>query len=122
MERKFDLEERLIAFSILCIKLFTKVDYNYALDHLSKQLIRSSTSSALNYGEVQGAESGKDFVHKMGLVLKELKESIVNLKIQMGADLLKDIESAEKSLQECEELIAIFAKSIQTAKSKNMRL
>ncbi len=122
MERKFDLEERLIAFSILCIKLFSKIDYNYALDHLSKQLIRSSTSSALNYGEVQGAESGKDFVHKMGLVLKELKESRVNLKIQMGADLLKDIESAEKSLQDCEELIAIFAKSIQTAKSKNMRL
>ena len=122
MERKFDLEERLIAFSILCIKLFSKIDYNYALEHLSKQLIRSSTSSALNYGEVQGAESGKDFVHKMGLVLKELKESRVNLKIQMGADLLKDIESAEKSLQDCEELIAIFAKSIQTAKSKNMRL
>lgn len=54
----------------------------------------------------------------MGIVLKELKESRVNLKIQIGADLLKDIEKAEKSLKECEELIAIFAKSIQTAKSK----
>jgi len=56
MERKFDLEDRLIGFAIICIKLFTKVEYNYALDHLSKQLIRSSTGAALNYGEVQGAD------------------------------------------------------------------
>ncbi|MBK5213542.1 MAG: four helix bundle protein [Flavobacteriaceae bacterium] len=119
MERKFDLEGRLIGFAILCIKLFTKIEYNYALDHLSKQLIRSATGAALNYREVQGAESAKDFIHKMGIVLKELKESRVNLKIQIGAELLKDIEKAEQSLKECEELIAIFAKSIQTAKSKN---
>jgi four helix bundle protein len=119
MEWKFDLENRLIGFAIICIKLFTKVDYNYALDHLSKQLIRSSTGAALNYGEVQGAESSKDFIHKMGIVLKELKESRVNLKIQIGAELLKDIEKIEKSLKECEELISIFAKSIQTAKSKS---
>ena len=118
MERKFDLEDRLIGFAILCIKIFNKIEYNYALDHLSKQLIRSATGAALNYGEVQGAESAKDFIHKMGIVLKELKESRVNLKIQIGAGLLKDIEKAEKSLKECEELIAIFAKSIQTARSK----
>ncbi|SRR5690554_2490432 len=118
MERKFDLEDRLIDFAVLCIKLFTKIEYNYALDHLSKQLIRSATGAALNYGEVQGAESAKDFIHKMGIVLKELKESRVNLKIQNGANLLKDIDSAEKSLKECEELIAIFSKSIQTARAK----
>lgn len=119
MERKFDLEDRLIDFAISCIKLFTKVEYNYALDHLSKQLIRSSTGAALNYGEVQGAESAKDFIHKMGIVLKELKESRVNLKIQIGAEILKDIEKAQVSLKECEELVAIFAKSIKTAKTKN---
>ncbi len=121
MDRKFDLEDRLIDFAVLCIKLFKKIEYNYALDHLSKQLIRSSTGAALNYGEVQGAESAKDFVHKMGIVLKELKESRVNLKIQLGADLLKDLKNAEISLKECEELIAIFAKSLQTAKTKNKK-
>lgn len=120
MERTFDLEDRLIGFAILCIKIFNKVEYNYALDHLSKQLIRSATGAALNYGEVQGAESSKDFIHKMGIVLKELKESRVNLKIQIGADILKDIDKTEKSLKECEELVAFFAKSIHTArKSKS---
>lgn len=121
MERKFDLEDRLIGFAVLCIKLFKKIEYNYALDHLSKQLIRSSTGAALNYGEVQGAETAKDFIHKMGIVLKELKESRVNLKIQLGAELLKDLDNAEISLKECEEVIAIFAKSVQTAKSKNLK-
>ena len=101
MDRKFDLEERLIDFAVLCIKLFTKIEFNYALDHLSKQLIRSATGAALNYGEVQEAQSAKDFINKMGIVLKELKESRVNLKNQMGADLLKDIEKAELSLSEC---------------------
>lgn len=94
------------------------MEYNYAIDHLSKQLIRSATGAALNYGEVQGTESAKDFIHKMGIVLKELKESRVNLKIQIGAELIKEIEKAEKCLKECEELTAIFAKSIQTAKAK----
>lgn len=121
MKKKFDLEDRLISFAVLCIKLFNKLEYNYAIDHLSKQLIRSATSADLNYGEVQGAESGRDFVHKMSIVLKELKESRINLRIQLGAELLKDIEKAEMSLKECEELIAIFAKSIQTAKSKNIK-
>lgn len=118
MNRKFDLEDRLINFAITCIKLFQKVERTYALDHMSKQLIRSATGAALNYGEVQGAESSRDFIHKMGIVLKELKESRVNLKIQIGAELLKEIERAEIALKECEELVAIFAKSIQTAKSK----
>lgn len=118
MYKKFDLEERLIDFAVQCIKLFKKVEKNYALDHLSKQLIRSATGAALNYGEVQGAESNKDFIHKMGIVLKELKESRVNLKIQIRAGLLEEIKNAEKTLNECKELVAIFSKSIQTARSK----
>jgi four helix bundle protein len=67
MERKFDLEDRLIGFAVQCIKPFTKIEYNYALDYLSKQLIRSSTGAALNYGEVQGAESSKDLSIKWEL-------------------------------------------------------
>lgn len=119
MIRKFDLEERLIDFGVQCIKLYLKEEKSYALDHLSKQLIRSSTAAAaLNYGEVQGAESNKDFIHKMGIVLKELKESRVNLKIQIRSELVKDKDAAQISLKECEELVAIFGKSIKTAKSK----
>jgi four helix bundle protein len=96
-----------------------KIEKLYALDHLSKQLIRSSTAAALNYGEVQGAESTRDFIHKMGIVLKDLKESRVNLKIQIRAELLEDLNKAKPAHKECEELVAILAKSIQTAKSKN---
>jgi four helix bundle protein len=118
MVRKFDLEERLIDFAVQCIRLFLKIEKSYALDHLSKQLIRSSTGAALNYGEVQGAESNRDFIHKMGIVLKELKESRVNLKIQIRAELLKEIDAALLALKECEELVAIFGKSIKTAKTK----
>jgi four helix bundle protein len=83
-----------------------------------KQLIRSTTGAALNYGEAQGAESERDFIHKIGIVLKELKESRVNLKIQLKAGLIKDIEKALSALAESEELVAIFAKSLRTARTK----
>lgn len=116
--KKFDLEDRLIDFSVQCIKLYVNVDKNYTIDHLSKQLIRSSTATALNYGEVQGAESSKDFIHKMSIVLKELKESRVNLKIQIRSNLFKNTDIVVKTFKECEELVAIFSKSIQTARSK----
>ncbi len=79
---------------------------------LSEQLIRSATSSALNYGEAQGAESKRDFIHKMGVILKELRESSINLKLLIRRRMLKD----DKALRENHELIAIFVASIQTAK------
>jgi four helix bundle protein len=68
-----------------------KLDGSYASQHMSKQLIRSATSAALNYGEAQSAESSRDFLHKMKISLKELRESLVNLKIQKGAALIKHI-------------------------------
>ena len=114
MNRKYDLEERLIQFSIDIIILCGKIEGNFAFQHLSKQLIRSATSSALNYGEAQSAESARDFLHKMKICLKELRESLVNLKIQKGANLVKDLEKLELLLKENNELIAIFVSSIKT--------
>jgi four helix bundle protein len=61
VERKLDLEERLINFAVQCIKLFVRIEKSYAINHLSKLFIRSATVAALNYGEVQGAKSNKDF-------------------------------------------------------------
>jgi len=95
MSRKFDLEERLIRFSVEIITLCGKIEGDFSSQHLAKQLIRSATSSALNYGEAQGAESSRDFLHKMKICLKELRESLVNLKIQKGAGLIKDLEKLE---------------------------
>ena len=68
---KFDLEDRLIDFSVLIIKIVNGMINTKAGNHLSGQLVRSGTSVALNYGEAQSAESRKDFIHKMKIVLKE---------------------------------------------------
>lgn len=119
MNRKYDLEERLIQFSVNIIILYGKIEGDFASQHLAKQLIRSVTSSALNYGEAQSAESSRDFLHKMKICLKELRESLVNLKIQKGATLVKDSEKLELLLKENNELIAIFVSSIRTSQNKN---
>jgi len=74
----------------------------------------------LNYGEVQGSESRNDFIHKMGVVLKELKECRTALKIIRRKEMIKPIKKLDKIYQETEELIAIAGKSISTAqKNKN---
>ena len=77
---KYDLEERLIDFSVLIIAIVNEMANSKAGKHLSGQLVRSGTSVSLNYGEAQGAESKKDFIHKMKLILKELRETFVCLK------------------------------------------
>jgi four helix bundle protein len=78
---KFDLEERLITFSVLIIEIVNEMPNTKAGNHLSGQLVRSGTSVSLNYGEAQSGESRRDFIHKMKVVLKELRESFVCLKI-----------------------------------------
>ena len=112
------LEERLIRFAIDIILLCKTIDKSFASEHLAKQLIRSSTSVALNYGEARSAESTKDFLHKMKISLKELRESYVNMKIQKGANLIKDIVELNKLMDENNQLISIFVSSVKTASAK----
>ncbi len=112
---KYDLEDRLIAFAIRIIKMTSRLKKEFSSEHLSKQIIRSSTSAALNYGEVQSAESHRDFIHKMKLCLKELRETNVNLKIIKGAGLSTDISLIENIEKENNELISIFVASIKTS-------
>jgi len=78
-------------------------------------LIRSGTSPALNYGEAQVAESRNDFIHKMKICLKELKESKIALLIIKRKPLIIDNPKLDFTISECNELIAIFLKSIETA-------
>ena len=84
-ENKFDLSERLEDFAAAIILLYNKKPMSYAGDYLAKQLIRSSCSSALNYGEVLGAGTNKDKINKLRICLKELRESLRNLNIQTKA-------------------------------------
>ena len=118
--KKSELEERLIAFAVICIEISRKMEEDKAGAHLMGQIIRSSASCALNYGEAQSGESRKDFIHKMKIVLKELRETNVNLKIISGINICTDKVQLESALLECEQLISIFYKSIDTAR-KNAR-
>ncbi len=118
--KKFDLEGRLIDFSVLIIEITREMPNTYASNHLAKQLLRSGTSVSLNYGEAQSGESRRDFVHKMKLVLKELRETLICLKIIYRTKLYKTQIKIEKAKSETNELISIFVKSIETAQ-KNMK-
>lgn len=118
---KIELEERLIEFAAQIILFTDNVKNNYAGNHLSSQIIRSSTSPALNYGEAQSAESKKDFIHKMGICLKELRETFNCLRIIEKASLASDNSKLFELKKEINELISIFVVSIKTAK-KNLNL
>ena len=89
-----------------------------ASNHIAGQLVRSGTSPASNYGEAQSAESRKDFIHKMKIALKELRETRVWLRIILKKSFIKPSTQVELGFFECQELIRIFAKSILTAGSK----
>ncbi|MBS4029275.1 MAG: four helix bundle protein [Ignavibacteriales bacterium] len=117
--RIYDLEERLIQFALGIISLVEKLPDNKIGNHIGGQILRSGTSPALNYGEAQAAESKTDFIHKMKICLKELRETRVSLKIIIRKPLVNNITEAETLLKECSELISIFAKSIDTAKKNN---
>jgi four helix bundle protein len=117
--KPYDLEDRLIEFSLLILQIVELLPSDKIGNHIGGQLLRSGTSPALNYGEAQSAESKNDFIHKMKVCLKELKETRVALKIIIRKPLIKENKILDKGLNENEELIAIFGKSIETAK-RNM--
>lgn len=114
---QFNLEERLIDFAVRCIKAAESLPKSRTGLHLADQLTRSGTSPALNYGEAQAAESRKDFIHKMKISLKELRETYVCLQIIVRADMLSD-EKLTSLTKEADELIAIFVTSIKTTKER----
>lgn len=114
--KKFDLEERLIDFAVQIIEISDSLNNSKAGNHIGGQIVRSGTSPALHYGEAQSAESRNDFIHKLKILLKELRETLVALKIIRRVSLIKKIDIVEKGITECNELISIFVKSIETAK------
>jgi four helix bundle protein len=117
---KKELEDRLINFAVLIIEIANLLPNTKVGNHLSGQMVRSGTSSALNYGEAQSGESRKDFIHKIKIVLKELRETLICLKIIDRANILSSKEKLQVALKENDELISIFVKSVETA-SKNQK-
>ena len=117
---KKELEERLINFTVLIIEIANDLTNSKTGNHLSGQIVRSGTSSALNYGEAQSGESRKDFIHKIKIVLKELRETPICLKIIQRAKLLTSFEKLNAASKENDELISIFVRRVETA-SKNQK-
>ena len=114
-KRKYDLKDRLVAYTCRMIDVVEALPNSRAGNYIAGQLIRSCHSPTFNYGEAQAAESNDDFIHKLKICLKELKECRTALKVILRKELIKPVQRLEDVFQETEELIAIIAKSIETA-------
>jgi four helix bundle protein len=113
---KYNLDERLINYSVLILDIVEVMPDNKGANHLGSQIVRSGTAPSLMYGEAQSSESRRDFIHKMRLLLKELRETYNCLKIISRKNYVGTAnEELTKALSESHELISIFVKSIETA-------
>ena len=120
-ERAYDLQDRLVDYAVRIIKLSESLPETKAGKHVLSQILRSGTSPAPNYGEAQSAESKADFVHKLKIALKELRETEIWLKIILKAKMIKAASHIAPLMQETDELIAILFTSVETAKKKKVR-
>ncbi len=121
MDSKYDLEERLLDYSADIIRLTEGMDKTRAGNHVAGQLLRSGTSPLFNHGEASAAESARDFVHKMGVCLKELRETRRALRLTQKVPLARPPSTVDPLIKETEELIKIFFSSIRTAEKKVLR-
>jgi len=112
---RHDLEDRLVHFGCTACQLGQRLPRTQLGQHVALQLARSSTSTFANYGEVQSAESRRDFIHKLGICLKELREARTWLKFLREMDLVTS-QMIDPVMRECDELLAILATSIATAR------
>ena len=116
--RIFDLEDRLIEFGVRIIRLAQALPKTRVGNHIAGQIIRSGTSPASNYGEAHSAESRPDFIHKMQICLKELRETRVWLLMTAKANLVKSASQLDPLIDENNQLISIFVTSVKTARRK----
>jgi len=120
-KKDYGLEERLIDFAVRIIRLADFLPRTGAGNHIAGQIVRSGTSPAPNYAEAKDAESRKDFIHKIKIVLKELRETYVWLRIIQRVKMLAKVERIKELTDESNELISIFVKSVKTAKNNSVK-
>jgi four helix bundle protein len=116
-DKPYDLEERLLEYAANIIRLVEQLPQTRAGNHVAGQLLRCGTSPLPNHGEAQGAESRSDFVHKISVCYKELRESRRWLRLIARVPLITGSPSLDALLTETDELIKIFAKSLKTART-----
>lgn len=120
MNEKYDLEESLLGYAVNIIRFTEKMIKSDAGKHVGGQLLRSGTAPMAHHGEAQAAESPKDFIHKMRVALKELRETTRWLKVSHHTPLTKELSVNQQLLQETDELSRIFFSSIRTAQKRNL--
>ncbi len=118
----FDLEGRLLECAVIIIQVAESLPKTKVGNHIAGQLIRCGTSPAANYGEAQAAESRSDFIHKMKVCLKELREARVWLLMIVKAKLINPTSKLDSLIDENDQLISIFVISIKTAKGRNQKI
>jgi len=109
-----EIEARLIKLALTIDSLCKHHNRSYLAQHITSQIIRSSTSAALNYGESQAAESKRDFIHKISVVLKELRETKISLKLIKTYIRAEQMNLFNSCQNECEQLIAIFYTTLKS--------
>ena len=119
--KEFNLEDRLIDFAVRIIYMAESLPKTKAGNHIAGQLIKCGTAPAPNYGEAQDAESRADFIHKMKVSLKELRETKIWLLITGKANLIKPASKLEPLIDESNQLISIFVASVKTAKQNKSK-
>lgn len=117
----FDLRDRLIDFAVRIIRLSEALPSNKTGNYIASQVLRCGTSPAANYGEAQSAESPADFIHKLKIAHKELRETLVWLTIIQKTNLLKTPDLLDPLIQETDELLAILFSSIRTKQQSTQK-
>jgi four helix bundle protein len=120
MPATYDLDERLLEFAVSIIRVTESINRSRAGTHVADQLLRSGTSPYGNHGEAEGAESRSDFIHKLKVCYKELREARRWLRLVERTPLTIDLEFLLTVIVEADELVRIFAKSIQTAERNRL--
>lgn len=115
-EAKYDREERLLEFSVRIIRVSESMTRSRAGTYVADQLMRSGTSPYGHHGEAEGAESRDDFIHKLKVCYKELREARRWLRLVQRVPLVKTPGLLEGLLAEAEALVRIFSASLRTAK------
>jgi four helix bundle protein len=117
-KKKYDLEQRLLEYSARIIKVVEALPRTRVGNHIADELLRSGTSPYPNHGEAQAAESTRDFIHKIRICLKELREAYRWLKLINYIKLLSTTKIIDGLIDETEQLIKIFVTSVKTARRK----
>ncbi|MBN1674744.1 MAG: four helix bundle protein [Kiritimatiellae bacterium] len=120
-DKKYHLEDRLLEFAAAIIRLTERLSPTRAGNHVGGQALRAGTSPLFNHGEAQAAESPRDFVHKMKVCLKELRDVHRALRLIALVPLITPPSEVEPLLAETDELIRIFAASIRTAEGNMVK-